>query len=75
MQIFYSAGNAALEQVTGRIPNDNSGGGQMQLGIAKKPTETATVVWDGYQEHITRWEGQIYSGVFVEDSSNGCIST
>jgi hypothetical protein len=46
----------------------------MQLGIAKKPTETETVVWDGYQESIIGREGQIYGGVFVEDSRNGCVS-
>lgn len=47
----------------------------MQIGIAKKPTETETVVYDGYQEHIKlRGEGQMYGGIFVEDSSNGCVS-
>jgi hypothetical protein len=46
----------------------------MQLGMGKKPTETKTVVWDGYQEHLKRKEGQSYGGIFVEDSSNGCIS-
>lgn len=60
--------------MTTTLPNDNSGGGQLQLGIAKKPTETESVVFDGYQEHIVRSEGQIYGGVFVEDSDGGCIS-
>lgn len=46
----------------------------MQLGIAKKPTETKTVVWDGYQEPLERKEGQSYGGIFVENSSDGCIS-
>jgi hypothetical protein len=47
----------------------------MQLGIAKKPTETETVVWDGYQEHLkNNQEAQSYGGVFVENSSGGCIS-
>jgi hypothetical protein len=46
----------------------------MQLGMAKKPTETETVVWDGYQEVIKGKEAQTYGGVFVEDSTNGCIS-
>ena len=75
MQVFYSIGSEVLRAVTGRIPNDNSGGGQLQLGIAKKPTETETVVWDGYQEHIAQWEGQFYGSIFVENSTSGCIST
>jgi hypothetical protein len=74
IQVFHSNGNEPLESVTGHVPNDNSGGGQLQLGIAKKPTETDTVVWDGYQERIMQGEGQIYGGVFVEDSLGGCIS-
>ncbi|ORY07002.1 hypothetical protein BCR34DRAFT_570903 [Clohesyomyces aquaticus] len=75
LQVFYSAGDDPLKAVTEPIANDNTGGGQMQLGMAKKPTETETVVWDGYQEVLgNRMEGQRYGGVFVEDSSNGCIS-
>ncbi|KAF2198968.1 hypothetical protein GQ43DRAFT_457498 [Delitschia confertaspora ATCC 74209] len=74
MQVFYSADNAPLKAVTQLLRNDNSGGGQLQLGIAKKPTETETVVWDGYQESMPNGEGQVYGGVFVENSSNGCIS-
>jgi hypothetical protein len=57
------------------MPNDNAGGGQLQIGIAKKPTETKTVVFDGFQELIPlRGEGQIYGGIFVEKSDQGCIS-
>ncbi|CAI6335120.1 unnamed protein product [Periconia digitata] len=74
LQVFYSEGNAELEAGTEKIENDNSGGGQLQLGIAKKPTETETVVFDGYQESIQGREGQIYGGVFVENSSEGCLS-
>jgi hypothetical protein len=74
IQVFYSVGNRPLKAVTDALPNDNTGGGQMQLGMGKKPTETKTVVWDGYQEHLKRKEGQSYGGIFVEDSSNGCIS-
>ena len=60
--------------MTGLITNDNSGGGQYQLGILKKPTETTTVVFDGYQESGID-EGQIYGGIFIEDGAGGCIST
>lgn len=74
MQVFYSQGNDRLAAGTGKISNDNSGGGQLQLGIAKKPTETQTVVYDGYQESIRGSEGQIYGGVFVENSTGGCFS-
>lgn len=60
--------------MTNAIANDNSGGGQFQIGIAKKPTETTSVVYDGYQEKGFR-EGQIYGGIFIEDSAGGCLST
>ncbi|KAH7076966.1 hypothetical protein BKA63DRAFT_293988 [Paraphoma chrysanthemicola] len=76
IRVFYSLGNAPLRPVTRALPNDNSGGGQLQLGIAKKPTETKTVVFDGYQEKIRiRGEGQIYGGVFVEGGGEKeCVS-
>ncbi|KAF1992822.1 glycoside hydrolase family 131 protein [Amniculicola lignicola CBS 123094] len=74
VQVFYSTGDDFLKAATEILPNDNAGGGQLQLGIAKKPTETETVVWDGYQESMPHGEGQIYGGVFVEDSKDGCIS-
>ena len=74
IQIFYSSGQNPLKQVTSPLPNDNSGGGQLQLGIAKKPTETETVVWDGYQKPLAQGEGQVYGGVFVENSSEGCVT-
>jgi len=41
--------------------------------VAKKPTETETVVYDGYHEKNIH-EGQIYGGIFVEDSATGCVS-
>jgi hypothetical protein len=75
IKVFYSAGQAPLKAVTEALPNDNTGGGQLQIGIAKKPTETQTVVYDGYQESIPlRGEGQIYGGIFVEKSDGGCVS-
>jgi hypothetical protein len=75
IKVLYSAGNEKLRAVTEALPNNNMGGGQLQLGIAKKPTETETVVWDGFQEYVgVRGEGQIYGGVFVEDSEGGCVS-
>ena len=73
LQIYYSANNDHLKAVTQPLPNDNSGGGQFQIGVLKKPTETVTVVNDGFQESGIH-EGQIYGGIYIEDSSNGCIS-
>ena len=75
IQVFYSKGWEPLVAVTEPLPNDNSGGGQLQVGIAKKPTETETVVYDGFQEFIPyQGEGQIYGGIFVEDGRGGCVS-
>jgi hypothetical protein len=66
---------APLKAVTPATPNNNAGGGQLQIGIAKKPTETETVVFDGFQESIPlRGEGQIYGGIFVEKGDGNCIS-
>lgn len=72
--MLYSAGNEPLRNATEPLANDNSGGGQLQIGVAKKPTETETVVYDGFHEHIDGSEGQIYGGIFVENNSNGCAS-
>ncbi|KAF2742130.1 glycoside hydrolase family 131 protein [Sporormia fimetaria CBS 119925] len=71
IKVFYSKGKDRLRAVTKALPNDNTGGGQLQLGMAKKPTETETVVWDGYHEVMKKKEGQIYGGVFVEDNTQG----
>ncbi|KAF2455169.1 hypothetical protein BDY21DRAFT_290310, partial [Lineolata rhizophorae] len=73
IQVYYSTGYSPLAAVTQPIPNDNGGGGQFQIGILKKPTETESVVNDGYQESGI-FEGQVYGGIFVEDSADGCIS-
>ncbi|KAK7989602.1 hypothetical protein PG989_009917 [Apiospora arundinis] len=73
LQVYYSKGLAPLKQVTVALPNDNSGEGQYQIGMLKKPTGTDDVVNSGYQESGID-EGQIYGGVFIEDSANGCIS-
>jgi hypothetical protein len=75
IRVFYSAGDEPLKAVTEATPNENGGGGQLQVGILKKPTETKTALFDGFQEPIPiQGEGQIYSGIFVEDSNGGCIS-
>ena len=73
LQIYYSVGFAPLQPATRPLSNDNSGGGQFQVGMMKKPTETISVVNDGYQESGIH-EGQVYGGIFIEDSVNGCLS-
>lgn len=73
LQIHYSRGFRPLETVTGRLLNNNTGGGQFQVGLLKKPTETTNVVYDGFQESGI-YEGQIYGGLFIEDSADGCLS-
>jgi len=56
------------------VANDNSGFGQFQMGMLKKPTgDTSDVVNKGTQEAGIN-EGQIYGGIFLEDSANGCVS-
>ncbi|KAK8055330.1 hypothetical protein PG993_000557 [Apiospora rasikravindrae] len=73
LQVYYSKGLAPLKQVTTALPNDNSGEGQYQIGMLKKPTGTDDVVNSGYQESGID-EGQIYGGIFIEDSAGGCLS-
>ncbi|CAI6332357.1 unnamed protein product [Periconia digitata] len=70
---YYSVGDAALKLVAGPTSTNLAGGGQFQIGILKKPTGTSDVVNGGYQESNLN-EGQIYGGIFLEDSSDGCVS-
>ncbi|USP78074.1 glycoside hydrolase family 131 protein [Curvularia clavata] len=71
--IFYSAGKAALKKVAGPLNVNLAGGGQYHMGMLKKPTGTSDVANAGFQESPLN-EGQIYGGLFLEDSSNGCVS-
>ncbi|KAJ1323437.1 glycoside hydrolase 131 catalytic N-terminal domain-containing protein [Microdochium nivale] len=76
LQIFYSdvQGVPLKAVLPAPVPNDNSGFGQFQIGILKKPTgDTSDVVNKGFQPAGIN-EGQIYGGLFVEDSANGCVS-
>ncbi|KAK1979740.1 hypothetical protein LZ30DRAFT_596246 [Colletotrichum cereale] len=74
IQVWYSAAGAPLARQGGAIPADLAGDGQYQIGILKKPTGTSDVVNSGYQSSNLD-EGQIYGGIFIEDSANGCVST
>jgi hypothetical protein len=73
LQVFYSKGDEPLVDQGKPVTNDNSGDGQYQIGILKKPTGTSDVVNAGYQESRLN-EGLIYGGIFIEDSSGGCVS-
>ncbi|KAH7091972.1 hypothetical protein FB567DRAFT_227815 [Paraphoma chrysanthemicola] len=71
--VYYSVGAAALTAVATNKYANLAGGGQFQLGILKKPTGSTDVVNNGYQSKNLN-EGQIYGGVFLEDSADGCVS-
>lgn len=73
LQMWYSEGDAELEQATEPIANNNAGDGQYQIGMLKKPTGTDDVVNSGYQESGID-EGLIYGGIFIEDGGDGCVS-
>ncbi|KAK3902341.1 hypothetical protein C8A05DRAFT_33960 [Staphylotrichum tortipilum] len=73
LRVYYSQGDEPLKSVTSAVSNDNSGEGQYQIGILKKPTGTSDVVNSGYQESKLN-EGLIYGSLFIEDSANGCVS-
>ena len=73
LQVYYSKNDEPLKSVTSAVSNDNSGGGQYQIGILKKPTGTSDVVNSGYQERNLN-EGLIYGSLFIEDSAGGCVS-
>lgn len=73
LTIYTSKNAEPLQKAGGPFKNDNSGAGQFQIGILKKPTGTDDVVNSGFQESGFQ-EGQIYGGIFVENSANGCVS-
>jgi len=76
IQVFYSKNNEQLKPVTGVLPNDNSQKGRFHVGLFKKPTgvtRDTAFVRGGYQERAFD-DAQIYGGVFVEDSKNGCVT-
>lgn len=76
LTVYYSSGYAPLERVAGPAFNNNTGGGQFHVGVFKEPTGPLgiDVLHEGYQEAPFE-EGLIFGGVFIEDSSHGCITT
>ncbi|KAK5658858.1 hypothetical protein OQA88_1672 [Cercophora sp. LCS_1] len=73
LQVYYSKGDEPLKSVTSAVSNDNSGQGQYQIGILKKPTGTSDVVNSGFQSRNLN-EGLVYGSLFLEDSASSCIS-
>ncbi len=71
--MYYSKGDEPLKSVTSAVSNDNSGGGQYQIGILRKPTGTSDVVNSGYHQSRLN-EGLIYGSLFLEDSAGSCVS-
>jgi hypothetical protein len=71
--VYYSTGTAELKAVVSNKSVNLAGGGQFQLGLLKKPTGSTDVVNNGYQSKNLN-EGQIYGGLFLEDSADGCVS-
>ncbi|KAL5611840.1 hypothetical protein BROUX41_000586 [Berkeleyomyces rouxiae] len=73
-QVFYSTGNCELTQQTEPITNNLAGQGQFHFGMLKKPTgEFTDISKSGFQPADID-EGIIYSGIYEEDSTDGCLS-
>jgi len=71
--VYYSKDDEPLKSVTSAVSNDNSGQGQYQIGILKKPTGTSDVVNSGFQQRNLN-EGLVYGSLFLEDSASACVS-
>lgn len=74
--MYYSKGLAPLRKVAGPTFNNNAGGGQFHTGVFKLPTGPLgiDVLHQGFQESNLN-EGLIFGGIFIEDSSDGCVTT
>ncbi|EXF80192.1 hypothetical protein CFIO01_12350 [Colletotrichum fioriniae PJ7] len=74
VQVFYSTDNNDLEAQGEPQLNDIKGQGQYHFGILKKPVGgQGDITKNGFQPDGID-EGIVYSGIFQEDSTNGCIS-
>ncbi|KAK5727242.1 hypothetical protein LTR15_003136 [Elasticomyces elasticus] len=74
---YYSKDYANLELVVPATANNNSGGGLYHFGIIKLPasgTGNGSVPFSGYQPSNIE-EGQIYGGIFIEDTSEQPLKT
>ncbi|KAK7528422.1 uncharacterized protein IWZ02DRAFT_438884 [Phyllosticta citriasiana] len=76
LTIYYSKGASQLKKAGGPFSNNNSGGGQFQIGILKKPTGVTgseDITKNGFQPTGMK-EAVAYGGLFVESSAGGCVS-
>ncbi|KAL2876627.1 hypothetical protein SGCOL_008206 [Colletotrichum sp. CLE4] len=74
VQVFYSTDNNDLEAQGEPQPNVVTGQGQYHFGVLKKPVGgQGDITKNGFQPDGID-EGIVYSGIFQEDSANGCIS-
>ncbi|KAK1624528.1 hypothetical protein BDP81DRAFT_464657 [Colletotrichum phormii] len=74
VHVFYSTDNNDLEAQGEHQPNVVTGQGQYHFGILKKPVGgQGDITKNGFQPDGID-EGIVYSGIFQEDSANGCIS-
>ncbi|KAH6696685.1 hypothetical protein BKA61DRAFT_531087 [Leptodontidium sp. MPI-SDFR-AT-0119] len=73
--VLYSTDSNPLAVINGPVPNDISGQGQYHFGALKKPTGEGIqdVTKEGFQPSGID-EGVIYAGLFMEDSTGGCVS-
>jgi len=73
MKVWYSKTEEPLQAVTKELPNNNDNWGRFEIGVMKKSTGAKDMWRDGFHESNIH-ESQIYGGIFIEDSSNGCFS-
>ncbi|KAI8200254.1 hypothetical protein K4K52_008124 [Colletotrichum sp. SAR 10_76] len=73
-KVFYSTGKDPLKAQGDAVKNDVSGQGQYHFGLLKKPVGgTGDITKNGFQPSGIN-EGVIFSGIFLEDSADGCVS-
>nr|XP_036577089.1 uncharacterized protein CTRU02_12984 [Colletotrichum truncatum]KAF6783968.1 hypothetical protein CTRU02_12984 [Colletotrichum truncatum] len=73
-KVFYSTDKTPLKQQGDVFPNEVGGQGQYHFGLLKKPVGgEGDITKNGFQPAGIN-EGVIFSGIFLEDSADGCVS-
>ncbi|TEA15188.1 hypothetical protein C8034_v002416 [Colletotrichum sidae] len=73
-QVYYSQGSAPLVAQGKPIVNDIQGQGQYHFGVLKKSVNgTGDLTKSGFHESGIN-EGIIFGSIFLEDSSDGCVT-
>lgn len=67
MQVFHSTGATPLAQVSEAAANDNSGNGEYHFALLKLADAQG-------QQAAGIDEGIVFSGIFMEDSSDGTVT-